>query len=154
MRRKTKIVLAITFMVVVMVSAFSYLYISQLLRQRLNEASDIAQFLAQQIVYSAGNAVFDLSSTKVDTDNAKSVRRAIEGYITTDTNMNDLLDSSVGISPIVYDAAITNLDGRALLHSNTDLQGKILTARPDFERLRNARFPDQLRMIYRPPTVY
>jgi len=34
MRRKTKIALAITFMVVVMVSAFSYLYISQLLRQR------------------------------------------------------------------------------------------------------------------------
>jgi PAS domain S-box-containing protein len=154
MLRKTKIVLAVTFMVVVMVSAFSYLYISQLLRQRLNEASDIAQFLAQQIVYAAGNAVYDLSSTKVDTDNAKSVRRAIEGYITTDSNMNDLLDSSVGISPIVYDAAITDLDGRALLHSNTDLHGKILTARPDFERLRNARFPDQLRMIYRPPTVY
>ena len=65
MRRKTKIVLAITFMVVVMVSAFSYLYISQLLRQRLNNASDIAQLVAQQIVYSASNAVPDLGSTKI-----------------------------------------------------------------------------------------
>jgi PAS domain S-box-containing protein len=154
MRRKTKIALAITFMVVVMVSAFSYLYISQLLRQRLNNASDIAQLLAQQIVYSASNAVFDLGSTKIDTDNSKAVRKAIEGYLTTDTNLNDLLESSVGNVPIVYDVAITDLDGRALLHSNPDLDGKILTPRPEFERLRNARFFDQLRMIYRPSAVY
>jgi signal transduction histidine kinase len=154
MRRKTKIALAITFMVVVMVSAFSYLYISQLLRQRLNAASDIAQLLAQQIVYSASNAVFDMSSTKVDTDNSKAVRKAIEGYLTTDINLNDLLDSSVGNVPIVYDAAIMDLDGRALLHSNPDLDGKILTPRPEFERLRTARFIDQLRMIYRPSSVY
>ncbi len=154
MLRKTKIVLAITFMVVVMVSAFSYLYISLFLRQRLNSASDIAQLLAQQIVYSASNAVFDLGSTKVDTDNIKAVRKAIEGYLTTDTNLNDLLDSSVGNVPIVYDAAIMDLDGRALLHSNPDLDGKILTPRPEFERLRTARFFDQLRMIYRPSAVY
>ena len=36
MRRKAIIVLAITFMVTVMVTAFSYLYISQILRQRIN----------------------------------------------------------------------------------------------------------------------
>jgi PAS domain S-box-containing protein len=154
MRRKTKIVLAITFMVVVMVSAFSYLYISQLLRQRLNNAGDIAQLLAQQIVYSASNAVPDLSSTKVDTENSKSVRTAIEGYLKTDTNLNDLLDSSVGNIPIVYDAAVLDLDGRALLHSNADLNGKILTPRPDFERLRTARFIDQLRIIYRPAAIF
>jgi len=154
MRRKTKIVLAITFMVVVMVSAFSYLYISQLLRQRLNNASDIAQLVAQQIVYSASNAVPDLSSTKIDTDNVKSVRSAIEGYLKTDTNLNDLLDSAVGNVNIVYDAAILDSEGRALLHSNADLNGKPLTKRPDFERLRTARFRDQLRMIYSPSAVY
>ncbi len=154
MRRKTKIVLAITFMVVVMVSAFSYLYISMFLRQRLDNARDAAQLVAQQIVFSASNAVFDLSSTKVDTDNSKSVRKAIEGYLTTDTNLNDLLDSSVGNVPIVYDAAVLDLDGRALLHSNADLNGKLVTQRPNFESLRHARFIDQLRMIYRPPTVY
>ncbi len=154
MRRKTKIVLAITFMVVVMVSAFSYLYISQLLRQRLNNASDIAQLVAQQIVYSASNAVPDLGSTKIDTDNVKSVRSAIEGYLKTDTNLNDLLDSAVGNVNIVYDAAILDSEGRALLHSNADLNGKPLTKRPDFERLRTSRFRDQLRMIYSPSAVY
>jgi PAS domain S-box-containing protein len=155
MRRKTKIVLAITFMVVAMVSAFSYLYISLFLRQRLNSASDMAHMLGQLVVYSAGNgAVPDLTSTKIDTDNSKSVRAAIEGYLRTDATLNDLLDSSVGNVPIVYDAAVLGLDGRAVLHSNPDLSGKVLTPRPDFDRLRNARFTDQLRMIYSPAAVY
>ena len=154
MRRKTKIILAITFMVVVMVSAFSYLYISQLLRQRLTSAGDIAQLLAQQLVYSASNAVPDLGSTRIDTDNSKSVQLAIEGYLKTDTNLNDMLDSSVGNVQIVYDAAIVDPAGRAMLHSNSDLDGKILTPRPNFEKLRGARFRDQLRMIYSPSAVY
>ncbi|HMK22104.1 MAG TPA: hypothetical protein VK466_07195, partial [Terriglobales bacterium] len=154
MRRKTKIVLAITFMVVVMVAAFSYLYISQLLRQRLNNAGDVAQLLAQQIVYSAGNAVPDITSTRIDTQNERAVRSAIEGYLRTDANLNDMLDSFVGNVQIVYDAGVLDLDGRALLHSNPDLDGKVLTPRPNFELLRRARFLDQLRMIYSPSAVY
>jgi signal transduction histidine kinase len=141
-------------MVVVMVAAFSYLYISQLLRQRLNNAGDIAQLLGQNIVYSAGNAVPDISSTRIDTQNERAVRAAIEGYLRTDANLNDMLDSFVGNVQIVYDAAVLDLDGRALLHSNTDLDGKILTPRPNFELLRRARFLDQLRMIYSPSAVY
>src|SRR5579885_2291635 len=139
MRRKTKIVLAITFMVVVMVAAFSYLYISQLLRQRLNNA---------------GDAVPDITSTRIDTQNERAVRSAIEGYLRTDANLNDMLDSFVGNVPIVYDAAVLDLDGRALLHSNPDLDGKVLTARPNFELLRRARFLDQVRMVYSPSAVY
>ncbi len=154
MRRKTKIILAITFMVVVMVSAFSYLYISQLLRQRLTAAGDISLLLAQQLVYSASNAVPDLGSTRIDTDNSRSVQLAIEGYLKTDTNLNDILDSSVGNVQMVYDAAIVDPSGRAMLHSNSDLDGKILTPRPNFEKLRGARFRDQLRMIYSPSAVY
>ena len=154
MRRKTKIILAITFMVVVMVSAFSYLYISQLLRQRLTAAGDIAQLLAQQLVYSASNAVPDLGSTRVDTDNAKSVQLAIEDYLKQDTNLNEMLDSAVGNVPIVYDVAIVSPTGRAMLHSNAELDGKMLTPRPAFERLRDARFRDQLRLIYSPSAVY
>src|ERR1700756_1982569 len=154
MRRKTKIVLAITFMVTVMVSSFSYLYISQFLRQRVNSAAETAQLLSQQIVASASNAVPDLTSTRTDTDNARSVRTAIEGYLKTDTNLNELLDTFVGNIPIVYDAAVVDLDGRALLHSNADLVSKVLARRPDFETVRSARFLDQLRMIYSPMAVY
>jgi signal transduction histidine kinase len=154
MRRKTKIALTITFLVTVMVSAFSYLYVSQVLRQRVNNASEVAQLLAQQIGYSAINAVPDLTSTRIDTDNAKSVRTAIESTLETDTNLNDLLNSFVANVPTAYDAAVVDLEGRAILHSNADLAGKVLKKRPDFSVLQNARFFDQLRMLYSPSAVY
>ena len=88
--------------------------------------------MAQQIGYSAINAVPDLTSTRVDTDNARSVRTAIEGTLETDTNLNDLLNSFVANVPIAYDAAVVDLDGRAILHSNAALAGKVLKKRPDF----------------------
>jgi len=47
MRRKTIIVTGITFMVTVMVAAFSYLYISQILRQRITNAYESASRLTQ-----------------------------------------------------------------------------------------------------------
>ena len=154
MSRKTKIVFAITLMVTVMVSAFSYLYISQLLRLRLNNAYEIASLLAQQIVYVATNAVPDLTSTRVDTDSPKAIHQAIENYLKTDVDLNAMLDTAVGNGQMIFDAGVIDNEGRALLHSNSDLAGKIVSARPDFQQVRNARFRDQLRMIYSPPFVY
>ncbi len=48
MRRRTKIVLAITFMVAALVTTFSYIYISQLLRQRITTAQETASLLTSQ----------------------------------------------------------------------------------------------------------
>ena len=77
MLRKTIIVLGITFMVMVMVSAFSYLYISQILRQRITNAHETATRLTQQAAYAAENDIPDFSSTRLDTTNPTVVRRAL-----------------------------------------------------------------------------
>ena len=57
MRRKTQLVLAITFMVAALVCSFSYIYISQILRQRITYAHDTAAYLDSQLAYLAANAV-------------------------------------------------------------------------------------------------
>ena len=57
MRRKTKIVLAITFMVAVLVLGFSYIYISELLRQRVTTAHESAGQLTSNLAYLAANAI-------------------------------------------------------------------------------------------------
>jgi len=56
-RRKTIIVLVITLMVTVMVTAFSILYISQILRLRIANANETATSLTHQLAYAASNAV-------------------------------------------------------------------------------------------------
>jgi hypothetical protein len=60
MRRKTQLVLAITFMVAALVCGFSYVYISQMLRQRVTFAHDTAGFLSNQLGYLAANAIVRL----------------------------------------------------------------------------------------------
>ena len=154
MRRKTKIVLAITFMVAALVLAFSYIYISELLRQRVTTARESAAQLTSNLAYLAANAAPDLSSTKVDTTNPLAMRRALAYYLGTDRDLNNFLESVVGTWPIIYDAAIVDSDCKAILHTNPDLIGKPVPERPDFHAVENADFRHHFRMVYNPPTVY
>src|SRR2546427_6193777 len=154
MRRRTQIVLAITFMVTALVSAFSYIYISQLLRQRVMTASDSSSQLTSNLSYLAANAVPDLSSTRVDTSSPQAIRRAVTYYLGTDRDLNNFLESVVASWPIIYDAAIVDADGKAILHTNPDLIGKQVLDRPDFQLVKDANFRQQFRLIYNPPNVY
>jgi len=154
MLRKTIIVLGITFMVTVMVSAFSYLYISQILRQRITNAHETATRLTQQAAYAAENDIPDFSSTRLDTTNPIVVRRALMEYLPTDVSLNNMLQSDVGNWSFIYDAAIVGSDGKALLHTNANLVGKTVVARPAFQRVLAAHFREQLRLVYSPAAVY
>jgi signal transduction histidine kinase len=153
-RRKTIIVLTITFMVTVMVSAFSYLYISQTLVLRLDNASETAKQLTRQLAYAVENDPPDFSSTKVDTTSPTAMRRAVIEYLQTDIELNNLLESARGSWVFVMDAAIIGNDGKALLDTDSAQIGKVVTPRPDFQEVLSSRFRDQLRVIYGPPTVY
>lgn len=154
MSRRTQIVLSITLMVAGLVSYFSYVYISQILRQQVRTAYDTASNLASQMVYLANNATPDLSSTRVNTNDPEAVRRAVAYYLSTDADLNAMVESVVGNWSIVYDAAIVDLSGKAILHSNVDYVGKPVSVRPDFKSLKDARFRQQLNKVYNPPTVY
>lgn len=154
MRRKIIIVFSITLMVTVMVAAFSYLYISQLLRLRAINTYENASQLTQQLGYAASNAVPDLGSTRVDTNNPKAVRTALTEYLQTDVNLNNMVQSVVASWPFVYDVSLVDVNGKALLHSNTTLIGKQVPPRPDFLIVREARFRQQIRLVYGPQTVY
>jgi len=154
MRRKTLIVLAITFMVAALVSFLSYAYILRILRQQISATRDTASHLTSQLTYLADRAVPDLTSTRVNTNNPEAVRQAIAYYLSTDSNLNGTLESVAGDWPYVYDAAVVDLYGKAILHTNPDLIGKQIADRPDFQLLESAHFRRQLRLIYNPPTVY
>src|SRR5437868_4899327 len=154
MRRRTKIVLAITFMVAVLAFAFSYIYISQLLRQRIADAHDTAGNLTSQLALLATNAAPDLTSTKVNSNDPEAVSRAIAYYLGTDRDLNSMLESVVGSWPNIYDASIVDASGKVILHTNPELIGKIISDRPDFQQVVEAGFRRQLRQVYNPPTVY
>jgi signal transduction histidine kinase len=154
LRRKTIIVLTITFMVTLMVSAFSYLYISQILRLRIDNANETAKQLAHQLAYAAENDVPDFSSTNVDTNDPVAVRRALVEYLQTDIDLNNMLQYARGSWAFLMDATIIGPDGKALLHTDTSMVGKVVPSRPDFQEVVSSRFRKQIRLVYGPPEVY
>src|ERR1700739_4350102 len=154
MRRKAIIVFAITLMVAVLVTAFSYLYIYEILRQRITSTYESANRLTQQLAYFAENDLPDLTSTRVDTNDPASVRRALADYLPMDTNLLNNLESEVALWPFIYDASVLDASGKALLHTHFHLVGKKVTRRPDFRTVTTARFREQLRLVYSPAAVY
>src|ERR1051325_8393066 len=133
MRRRTKLVLSITLMVAALAIGLSIIYISQILRQLIIQANDTASQLTSQLLYVTNNAAPDLSSTKVDTNNPAAVNRDIAYYLSTDLDLSVILTSVVSSWPTVYDAAIVDSNGKAILHNRPDLVGKVITQRPRSE---------------------
>jgi PAS domain S-box-containing protein len=154
MSRKFIIVLVITTLFTALVVGFSWVYLSQLLRQRLLWADETASQLTNQLEYAASKAVPDLTSTRIDTNNPKAMHAATITALQTDANLNDMLESVVGSSRIIYDAAIIDLNGAAILDTNPALNGKPVQERKPLSVLENAGFRHQLRMLYGPATVY
>jgi signal transduction histidine kinase len=153
MRRKTIIVLAITFMVTVMVTAFSYLYISVLLRQRIDNAYNIAATRTKQLASLANLDLPDLSSTRVDTNNPAAMRSGITENLQMDTNLLNNLQLDKDSWPFVYDVSFVDLNGKAIISTNTQA-GKQVPKRPNFLTFKSARFREQLRLLYSPATLY
>ena len=154
MSRKFIIVLVITTLFTALVVGFCWIYLSQLLRQRLLWAEETANQLSNQLDYAASKAVPDLTSTRIDTNNPKAMRAAIAGYLQTDATLNETLESLVGNSFIIYDAAIVDPSGVAVLDTNPEKNGKLVPERPRLSSLRDAPFQKQLTLLYGRATVY
>jgi PAS domain S-box-containing protein len=152
---KTKLVLAITGMVLALVLALSCIYVSQLINQRLTEADANASFIAHQVLETARKALESLPSPAL-ADNADTAKlhEAIAPTLQADAGLNSLLQSVIGYSPTIYDVSIVDSAGRAILHSDPASVDKSLPARPDFRSLIRGGFLRQIAVIYGEPTVY
>ena len=155
MRLKTKLVIAISLMVVAVVITLSTIYVAQLVHHVINDGVNDGEFAVHQIVHFTRGAIDrDLNTTRVDPANANEVNDFIEESLQMDGGLNDLLEAIIGYSPIISDASVIGPDGRAILHSDFLLVGKPVPDRPDLHDLAKARFWRQLQVVYGPITTY
>jgi signal transduction histidine kinase len=154
-RLKTKLVLAISGMVFVLVALFSYLYVSHLVRQRTAEAYDSADFVAKEMRESAREASqTDLSSTFAATGDPQQVQADLNHALQIDSGLTTLLQSIVGYSQTIYDASIADVNGNAIVATGATAIGNKLEKREDFKRVRDGSFLRQLKVVYGKPKVY
>jgi signal transduction histidine kinase len=115
---KSRQVAGVTTLVVLIVAALSAYHLSTLARLSLKESASRGELLKQ--------AIFQRAREVVPT--AKEPYAALQQ----DGGIRSLLDSSVGYSPNVTYAAITNKDGISVAHSFPAEEGKLL---PDQDEL-------------------
>jgi signal transduction histidine kinase len=155
LRLKTKLVFAITGMVVAIVATLSTLYISEVVHQRIQEVYAVADVTKLHIFAVSKPALaVDLRSSKIDVNDPKQLEGAVQDLLQYDSSMSALLESATGDSPNILDACIVDAKGLALLHTNPALQGTIVSPREDFANILHAGIRAQLRLIYGPARTY
>lgn len=155
MRLKTKLVVAISLMVMAIVVTLSTIYVAQLVHQVVNDAMSDGNFAARAIIHQSRDALeIDLSNQRLDSNDPKQVNQFIAESLQTDSGLNGLMESIIGYSPVISDVAIIGPDGDAILHSDPARIGKALPERADLEELARARFWQQLRVVYGPIRSY
>lgn len=154
-RLKTKLVLAISGMVVAVVATLSGIYISHIVRHALDDAYADANFVGHQVFHLTRDALqVDLNSSNIDLDDPEAVRAAVNAALESDPGLNSLLQSVIGYSPTIYDVSIVDPSGRVLLHTDADQIGKTLPRREDLLSVINGGFRRQMEVVFGGPRVY
>ena len=153
---KTKLILLISILVLLVVLATSAIYLSALTKQALQGVSSRGEYVANEI-YNQAHDILAHSEPPPWT-NALQFREQLYEFVTDrlshDPGLNYLLKSAIGYSPTLYYVAITDADHEIMVHNDPGEIGHQLARVPRFSDLLAANLWDQLRAIYGKPHIY
>ena len=155
-RLKTKITLATTTLVLLVVGVNSAMYVVNLTRQVIRQANDRAQLVSRHIFFEAQNALADeaKSGAAPASDSAGDLRVYVQQAFDDSAPMASSIDAEVGYSPLIYEVSVTDVDGTVLVSSDKSLPGRTTPARTNLSQLVSSGFSEQLRVLYGPPRTY
>lgn len=156
MRLKTKLVLAITGLVFAVVVFFSWMWLSQMLQQHIQESWSFADFQAHEVLFEVQTALdAGLPQRHFDPRDPAAVEAAVAETLRQDPGLNSQLTAIENYSPTVLDVAVVDSQGRALVTApDATLEGQTLPNRPDYGGLLNQSLIKTLRIVFGPPRVY
>ncbi len=156
MQLKTKLVLAITILVLFIAGFLSLVFVSQLLHASVEESYETNRMIANQVRFALQNALkTGLRDRKVDPNNPSELRDLTAEAVRNNDALQAVMDSVNRYSLQVYDINIADAKSRTLLSTDPDNQDKPLPSRPDYNQLRNANYMTMISDIgIGPPKVY
>src|ERR1700761_7710109 len=156
MRLKTKLVLAITGLVFFVVGVFVWLFLEQLLAQRISQSYAANDMVARQILYSTQLALTNglRSHSQLDPNDPVALRAAVLDVLQHDEGLNGLLSSVNRYAPTVFDVAVADRDGKALLSTDPTQDNVKLPEREDYALLQHAGVITTMRAVFGPPRNY
>lgn len=153
---KTKLAAAITGLVFLVVSALSWLYISQLLKQNIEQSYLSMDIVAHQLRFTSEEALENgLRNRQIDVNDPAAVRAAVADSLRNDDALNALINSVIEYQPTVLDVSIADRDGRGLVTApDPSLEDKLLPKRAPYASLRKYSLIQTLKIMFGPPRVY
>ncbi len=156
MRLKTKLVLAITGLVFAVVVLFSWMWISQMLQQHIQQSWSVTDSQAHELVLEMHTALeTGLAQRHFDPRDEAAVEEAVAETLRQDPGLNSQITAIENYSPTVLDVVIVDSHGRALVTApDATLEGQVLPSRPDYGALLHRSLIGTLRIVFGPPRVY
>ncbi|MGC2400428.1 MAG: PAS domain-containing sensor histidine kinase, partial [Acidobacteriaceae bacterium] len=155
MRLKTKLVLAITGLVFLVVCTLSWVFLGQLLRQRISQAYADNDMVAREILFATRRAIQNnIRGSQVDPNDPKKLRAAVAAALRSDPALAALMNSAIRYSPTVFDVSIADSEGRGLMSTDPSDLDHPLPHRQEYQELQNGGVLRLLQVVFGPPRVY
>lgn len=155
MRLKTKLVLAITGLVLLISGIVSLVYVTQLLDAAVTQTYQTNRMVANQVRLALQQALEEgLKDRKVDPNNPAELRNLEAEAIHNSAALQAVMDSVNRYSLTIYDINIGDGIGRTILSTNPDNEDKPVPVRPDYQQLLDADALHLYRIVFGPPRVF
>jgi signal transduction histidine kinase len=155
MRLKTKLVLAITALMLLISGAVSLVYMSNLMRAAVEQSYTSNQMVADQIRLAVQRALeTGLKDRKVDPNNPQELRDLAAEAVRDNAALQAVVDSVNRYSLTVYDINICDNQFRTLLSTDPNNQDRPMPIRPNYEELLNASPLEMTAIVLGAPRVF
>ncbi len=155
MRLKTKLVLAISSLVLLISALLSLVYFTQLLDAAVDQTYLTNQMVANQIRLALLQALESgLRDREVNPNDPAELRQLQAQAIHHSGSLQAALDSVNRYALTVYDVNIADSESTILKSTNPNNEGEKLPPRPDYETLKKADALRLLNEVFGPPKVF
>ncbi|QNI34054.1 PAS domain S-box protein [Alloacidobacterium dinghuense] len=155
MRLKTKLVVAITVWVFVVVVVLSCVYFRQVLQLHIDQSYKSTDIIAHQVQSATRQAIENgTRNLVINANDPVQLRAAIAKALRSDPALKALLSSVIIYSPAVYDVAIADGSGLAYLSTDQSQEDKPVQVRPEYSSLQRATIPQIWSVVFGPPILY
>jgi PAS domain S-box-containing protein len=156
LRLRTKLTLVMSGLVFLVVVALSGVYFARLTGQVIQETSNRANELTQQVFAQAKRSLADakLSGMKASSDTPEDRHDYVRQAFERNDGLTEAMQAPLGANPWIYDVTIVDKSGMVLASGDPQTPGTYVTPRPLFGRLASGNIIRQMKALYGPDPVF
>lgn len=154
MRLKTKLVLSATGLTFAIVLVLSAIFVSELLRQRIEQTSEANDVLAHEVLLMTRQAVETGLHARPPVDRTdEALHAAVTDALQSQTALTDVMNAIVRYSPTVQDVSVTDAHGLTLVSTDPDALEQQASYRMSLQSVQSGNVASQMKVVFGQPRV-